>query len=110
MVAHSPNAAHIPWIVLLAWAPLLARWLTPTEGTSLGDTLWLTVLTFLAAIVVTWHRSQNAVIFRLDRLDLAVCLLAAAHVISAVVVVATEGQKRAATNMLWERTDLRGLH
>ncbi len=101
-VALSPNLARIPWIALLAWAPLLARWLTPTEGTSLGDTLWLTVLTFLAAIAVAWHRSQEAGTVRLDRLDLAVCVLAAAHVISAVVVVATEGHKRAATNMLWE--------
>ncbi len=101
-VAHSANPTHIPWISLLAWAPLLARWLVPTEGTSLGDTLWLTVLTFLAAIVVAWHQSRNAKAFRFDRLDLAVCVLAAAHVISAVVVVATEGQKRAATNMLWE--------
>jgi len=87
---------------LLAWAPLLARWLTPAEGTSLGETLWLTVLTLLTAIIVAWHRSQGEAACRLDRLDVAVCLLAMAHVISAVVVVATEGQKRAATNMLWE--------
>lgn len=88
----------------MAWTPLLARWLTPTEGTSLGDTLWLTALTFLVATIVTWVRTRANDSFRFDRLDIAVCLLCGAHVLSAMWVVATDGQKRAATNMLWEWT------
>ena len=83
---------------------MLARWLTPTEGTGLGDTLWLTTLTLFVAVVVSWHRTRIGDTFRFDRLDVAVCLLCAAHVLSALWIVATDGQKRAATNMLWEWT------
>ena len=98
------HESAFPWLALIAWTPLLARWLTPTEGTSLGDTLWLSTLTFLAAIAIAWHRARSGGSFRFDRIDVAVCLFCGAHVISALCVVATEGHKRAATNMLWEWT------
>lgn len=100
--ADSANPRPFPMLALLAWVPLLTRWFIPTEGTDLGETLWLTVVTFLVAAVVAWQRWRNEDVVGFDRFDLAVCVFAGTHVISAIVVVVTEGQKRAATNMLWE--------
>jgi len=87
----------------LIWGLLLARWLIPTEGTAEGDTLWLTSLTLAAGAGFFWWKSR--VSFeqpRFEKLDVAVWLLCGAHILSSLVVILTEGNKRAATNMLWE--------
>ena len=87
----------------VVWGLLLARWFVPTEGTAEGDTLWLTSLTLAAAAGFCWWMSRVSFErFRFEKLDVAVWLLCGAHVLSALIVIVTEGNKRAATNMLWE--------
>lgn len=87
----------------LVWGLLIARWFTPTEGTAAGDTLWLTALTLATASGIAWAMHRFEVTWqRPDRLDVAVWLFSGAHIISALSVIMTSGDKRAATNMLWE--------
>ena len=87
----------------ILWGLLIARWLTPTEGTAQGDTLWLTSLTLAAAAGFCWWMSRVSLErFRFGKLDVAVWLLCGSHMLSSLVVIMTEGNKRAATNMLWE--------
>jgi O-antigen ligase len=90
-------------IPALIWGLLLARWLIPTEGTAEGNTLWLTSLTLAAAAGFFWWKSRVSFEqLRFEKLDAAVWLLCGAHILSSLVVILTEGNKRAATNMLWE--------
>jgi O-antigen ligase len=87
----------------ILWGLLIARWLTPTEGTVQGDTLWLTSLTLAAAAGFCWWMSRVSLErFRFGKLDAAVWLLCGSHILSSLVVIMTEGNKRSATNMLWE--------
>lgn len=87
----------------VVWGLLLVRWLIPTEGTAEGDTLWLTSLTLAVAAGFCWWNSRVCMQrFRFARTDLAVCLFCGAHVLASLQVILTEGNKRAATNMLWE--------
>ncbi len=87
----------------LIWGLFLARWLTPTEGTAEGDTLWLTSMTLAAAAgFFWWHSRVSFERLRFEKLDISVWLLCGAHIFSSLVVILTEGNKRAATNMLWE--------
>jgi hypothetical protein len=87
----------------LIWGLFLARWLTPTEGTAEGDTLWLTSMTLAAAAGFFWWNSRVSFErLRFEKLDVTVWLLCGAHIFSSLVVILTEGNKRAATNMLWE--------
>lgn len=80
-----------------------ARLFVPAESAHLGETLWIVQLWLLAAAVWLLLSLRHAGLARrLDRADLAVWLLAVGHIISALVVVATAGQKRAALNMAWE--------
>jgi len=90
-------------IPALIWGLLLARWLIPTEGTAEGDTLWLTSLTLAAGAGFFWWKSRVSFErLRFEKLDVAVWLLCGAHILSSLVVILTDGNKRAATNMLWE--------
>ncbi|MFT4558985.1 MAG: O-antigen ligase [Planctomycetaceae bacterium] len=87
----------------LIWGLLLARWLIPTEGTAEGDTLWLTSIALAAAAGFFWWKSRFSFErLRFEKLDVAVWLLCGAHILSSLIVILTEGNKRAATNMLWE--------
>lgn len=87
----------------VVWGLLLVRWLIPTEGTAEGDTLWLTSLTLAVAAGFCWWNSRVCLQrFRFAGTDLAVCLFCGAHVLASLQVILTEGNKRAATNMLWE--------
>lgn len=91
------------WIPSLIWGLFLTRWLIPTEGTAEGDTLWLTSIALAAAAIFFWWKSRVSLDqLRFEKLDAAVWLLCGAHILSSVVVILTEGNKRAATNMLWE--------
>ncbi len=86
----------------LVVAAFFARFYLPTEATAQGDTLWIVglwLLIGLAAALVAW-RSGGPV--RLDWLDGSVLLLIGGQVVSAIVVVATTGEKRAAVNVAWE--------
>ncbi len=82
---------------------LVARLLIPTESAAQGDTLWLVQLWLAAGLlwVLSCHRQRDFRI-RFDRFDVLLAVVVLGHVVSAVVVVLTEGQKRAAINMLWE--------
>jgi len=84
-------------------ALFFARYLLPTEGTEQGDTVWIVQLWLGTAVLYFWYlyREQLAVP-KFDRYDAAVGLLVFGHVVSAVAVLVTEGQKRSALNMLWE--------
>ncbi|NQV27131.1 MAG: O-antigen ligase family protein [Rhodopirellula sp.] len=87
----------------MIWGLLLVRWLIPTEGTAGGDTLWLTSLMFAAAAGFFWWMSRVSLERpRFEKIDVAVWFLCGAHILSSLVVIVTEGHKRAATNMLWE--------
>ncbi len=87
----------------IVWGLLLARWMSPTEGTAEGDTLWLTSLTLAAAAGFCWWKSRVALErLRFEKLDIAVWFLCSGHILSSLIVILTEGNKRAATNMLWE--------
>lgn len=87
----------------IIWGLFLVRWFIPTEGTVEGDTLWLTSLTLAAAAGFFWWKSRVSLDrLRFEKIDFAVWLLCGAHVLSALVVILTEGNKRAAANMLWE--------
>lgn len=91
------------WPEAIVWGLLLARWLIPTEGTAEGDSLWLTSLTLATATIFFWWKSRVSIDrLRFEKLDVAVCFLCGAHILSSLVVILTEGNKRAATNMLWE--------
>ncbi len=88
---------------MIVWGLLFARFLVPTEGTADGDTLWLTSLTLTAAAGICWWMSRVSFErLRFEKLDFAVWFLCGAHILSALVVIVTEGNKRLATNMLWE--------
>lgn len=79
------------------------RFFVPAEAAHLGDTLWIVQLWLLAA-AVWWLLSLRhaGLAIRPDWGDGAVWLLAGGHVLSALLVVATAGQQRAAVNMAWE--------
>jgi O-antigen ligase/polysaccharide polymerase Wzy-like membrane protein len=84
-------------------AVFFARCYLPTEATPQGETLWIVGLWLLIGIVasVAAWRSGRA-LRRLDGLDGSVLLLIGGQLVSAIVVVATTGDKRAAVNVAWE--------
>ena len=87
----------------LVAAAFFARFYLPTEATAQGETLWIVGLWLvigIAATLAAW-RSGGAV-RRLEWLDVAVLLLIGGQAVSAIVVVATSGDKRAAVNVAWE--------
>lgn len=102
-IAEIDSSSEGGWIPALVWGLLLARWLIPTEGTAEGDTLWLTSFALAAAAGFCWWKSRASFDrLRFEKLDAAVWLLCGAHIFSSLLVILTEGNKRAATNMLWE--------
>jgi O-antigen ligase len=107
MVISQTVAMPRPWIERLAAgflsAVVICRLLTPTDGAATGETVWIAQFSLLGLLV--WacaaYRS-NHVLLRFNRVDAAVGLLCLGHVIGALVVVSTSGDKRAAMTMLWE--------
>ena len=95
------------WIERLAGcilsAIVIGRLLTPTDAAPAGETLWLAQLSLLGFLVwgVAAWRSQH-VVGRFNWVDAAAGLLCLGHVIGALLVIATSGDKRAAVTMLWE--------
>lgn len=89
-------------VTLLTATLFLCRLLTPTEGASVGETLWIVQLTLLALAVwaLATYRSGEF-IWRPDWIDGAVCLIGIGQLISAAV---NQGQadRRAMLNMVWE--------
>lgn len=99
-----PSEGVLSWLLTFAVGVLLlARWLVPTESASQGDTLWLVQLWLAAGIIWVWAFARGETrSIRVGACDFALWLLIGGHVASALVLVATEGDKRAAVNMLWE--------
>lgn len=100
LASHSP-ASDFSTIAL---AGLLgARFFQLAESADQGDTLWLAVLTFAFCSLQSWIRWRAGQrTRRLDRIDAAAIALVGAHLISALTVILTSGQKRAAVNLSWE--------
>lgn len=91
------------WSVIALSGLLGARFFLPEESSASGETLWLVVLTLLFCALqhfLRWRNGEGP--RRPDRIDVAMITLIAAHLISSMVVVLGEGQKRAAINMAWE--------
>ncbi|NOX53730.1 MAG: O-antigen ligase family protein, partial [Planctomycetes bacterium] len=90
-------------LALLIAALLLARLLVPTEAAALGETLWIAQLWLAAALVWFWRQARNGA-YRITGgwIDLAVWTLVAGHLVSGAIVLCTEGDKRAALNVMWE--------
>jgi hypothetical protein len=84
-------------------AVFFSRFFLPAESTVLGDTLWIAALWMLCGLawaVGIWRCGFSRI--RLDALDVAVAVWIGGQVVSALVVVLTVGDKRAAANMGWE--------
>ncbi|MGE3315209.1 MAG: O-antigen ligase family protein [Planctomycetaceae bacterium] len=90
---------------------IVARWLVPTESAADGGTLWLAQLTFGVAGLWVWAEFRAGEFrVRFGSLDLAFGMIVLGHVVSAIVVLMTEGDKRAAINMAWEWVSLGTLY
>ncbi|MBX3442994.1 MAG: O-antigen ligase family protein [Planctomyces sp.] len=91
-----------------ALALVAARWLTPAEGVARGETLWLAQAWLVWGFLAAWSAVRNGVAWRVRWTPFSgsLALLIGGHIVSAAVVLATDGQKRAALNGLWEWTSL----
>ena len=88
--------------VIIAVGLLVTRWLVPAESSATGATLWLVAAWLLLAASWTLARLRDPSIapLRLDRVDLAVALLVAPQLISALLLGFTsDGNARAAANV-----------
>jgi len=99
----APVAPVGSWLTFFVGVLVVARYFVPAESAALGETLWIVQFWLMGAVVWQWLAARNEIPRRrFDRLDVAICLLIGGHVLSAVVVLAGEGDRRAALNMLWE--------
>ncbi|RLS56696.1 MAG: hypothetical protein DWH91_06050 [Planctomycetota bacterium] len=91
------------WSTIVLCGLIGARYFVPAESADQGETLWLVVLTLIFSgvqSVIRWRTGSPG--RGLDRIDVAVGVMVAAHVASAGLVLSGSGQKRAAFNMAWE--------
>jgi tetratricopeptide (TPR) repeat protein len=87
----------------LVAAVLVARLVTPTEGASIGETIWIAQAALLALCVWGFAAFRSGTVaLPFGWIDRGVLLLVGGHVLSALVVLAGSGDKRAALTMLWE--------
>ncbi|MBS0266104.1 MAG: hypothetical protein JSS02_29505, partial [Planctomycetes bacterium] len=114
--SHSGKSTGLPqpargrtldWTECLAASLLSAvyvcRLLTPTDAVMTGETIWIAQLALLALVVWAFSACRGHVApLQFDRLDVVVSLLCLGHVVGAVVVLTTTGDKRSAATMLWE--------
>jgi hypothetical protein len=91
--------------LLIAAVTMLLIWrlLSPTEGATLGYGLW-TVQFSLAALVLWsvgyWRRKVRS--FQFHKVDIAVALFVAGHLISGFLALTRDADQRATINMLAE--------
>lgn len=84
-------------------AVIIARLLTPTDGVITGETLWIAQFSLLVPLFWVFSVYRTGVLrLKFEWLDGAAALLCLGHIVGALVVVATAGDKRAALTMLWE--------
>lgn len=83
-------------------AVIICRLLTPTEGAVEGETLWIVQFTLLALLawVFAAFRGEGFA-FRLDWMDVGVCVLVLGPFVSALVN-RSQSDGRALVNMVWE--------
>ena len=87
----------------LILALLLARYFDVTESAAQGDTLWIVGLWFVGMLFWLIVSSKStAVAGSFGWLDLGVVMLAGGHLLSALVIICTSGEKRSAINLAWE--------
>lgn len=103
----SPSAARQQFdlfslVPICALGLYLVRLFLPAESAHLGDTLLIAQGTLLLATFACFLKWRFGDAISLDWRDVAVWTLVLGHVVGALFVICTEGQKRAATNMLWE--------
>lgn len=91
------------WLAIWGLALLVVRLFVPAESAHLGETLWIVQLWLCTATVwLLFALLRRDMRLTFDRADAAVWLLVGGQVVSALVLLATEGHKRAALNLLWE--------
>src|SRR5258708_2326255 len=107
MVTSQSAVMPRPWIDCLPGgflsAVVICRLLTPTDAAPTGETLWIAQFSLLGLLVwaAVAYRSNQARL-RFNWVDAAVGLFCLGHVVGALAVVSTSGDKRAAMTMLWE--------
>ena len=97
------DATGLPLFRGLVLSLFLCRFFYVAESADKGDTLGIVgtwIATLFLWVILSWKWTIPQL--RFNRFDLGVGLLVAGHVISALVVVATTGDKRAAVNLGWE--------
>ena len=97
-ISQTPGLAVCGGLILCLF---LTRFFFVAESAGQGDTLWIVALWFL--VLLMWAvASRRSDPISIDVLDLCVGMLAGGHMISAIVVIATTGDKRSALNLAWE--------
>jgi hypothetical protein len=100
-----PDREGVLFAFLQALVAMLvaARMLVPPEAAVEGSTLWLVELWFVAGLIWAWDAWRRADSrLRLDLCDLAVWVIVAGHVASALWTLHIGGDRRAALNLMWE--------
>jgi hypothetical protein len=91
------------WLTGVVAVLMLTRYFLPAESAALGETLWIVQFWLMSAVVWFWWSARRGNPRRsFDAFDCAVGLLVGGHMVSAGAVLLTEGDRRAALNMLWE--------
>jgi tetratricopeptide (TPR) repeat protein len=94
------------WSILdgIALALFITRWFVPAEGVSRGETLWIAQAWTIWGALAAYRafRLGDRWTLQLSGWAVGTTALVIGHLVSALVVCATEGQKRAALNGLWE--------
>ncbi|MCA9074979.1 MAG: O-antigen ligase family protein [Planctomycetaceae bacterium] len=92
-----------PWLSSAVAVLFTARFFLPAESAAHGETLWITLLWLVCGVlwlVDAFRRGES--LRRPDWLDSGLLLLVGGHVVSAIGVLVSAGDKRSALNMLWE--------
>src|SRR5262245_55850222 len=84
----------------LLTAVIVCRLLTPTDGAATGETIWIAQFAILVLLVWVFgaYRARQMRL-QFDWIDGSVILLCLGHILGALVVTATAGDKRAALNL-----------
>lgn len=99
------------WWTVLIIGLFLTRFFVPAEGAAEGHSLWIALpwLILLAGRLWWYWRNGERPGVHLDRLDIAALLLVGSHCVSALAVVGTGGDRRAALNSFWEWLSLAAM-
>lgn len=92
-----------PIVAGLILAIFLSRFFCVAESAAQGDTLWIVFAWFVALMgwLIVASRSPQ-ILFRPQWIDFCVALFAGGHIVAALIVIATSGDKRSAINLAWE--------